>query len=169
MWLKSLDMNLSDLSDRPDEFITAMNRELNKVVVEEGFATAFYGIYSEDSCELTYSNAGHPEPFLYDSKHGSLTRLESQGLPLGVFGEFDYTSITTTLRPGNLLLCFTDGATEVDGRDGSMLDEDGLARILSEQIARPGNDLLERIYEAVNEFSGDVTLADDVTLLSLAV
>jgi serine phosphatase RsbU (regulator of sigma subunit) len=169
MYLKSLSESLTDLSDRPDKYLTAMNRQLSKIVVEEGFATAFYAVISVDGYELVYANGGHPEPFLYGSTDGKLTTLEGSGLPLGVNGGSEYVSVTMTLQPGDLVLCFTDGVTEAIGRDGNFLGGDGLARILREEISRPGNALLERLYRSVKESCGNIALSDDVTLISVAV
>ncbi|MEJ2719730.1 MAG: SpoIIE family protein phosphatase [bacterium] len=169
MLLRSLSESLGRLADRPDEFLTAMNRELTKFVVEEGFATAFYGVISVDRHEIVFANAGHPAPLLYGSEDGTLRRLESHELPLGVLGDAGYRSVAIKLRPGDLLLCFTDGVTESVGRDGDLLGEDGLAKILREEIYGSGNGLLSRIYRSVKESCGDISLSDDVTLLSVAI
>jgi len=116
---------------------------------------------------VVYANAGHPLPLLFRADGSPAEKLEARGVPLGITGEMDYSSATTPLDQGELLLCYTYWATEVTDRQGQMLGEEGLARLVTEEIGRAGENLLERVHRRVTEICADVSLPDDFLLLSL--
>jgi sigma-B regulation protein RsbU (phosphoserine phosphatase) len=167
MWLKSLSESLSNLSDSPADFMIAMNHELSRFVVNEGFATAFYGVIDTERWELTYTNAGHPRPLLFHADKSHLQEMELHGIPLGVSGAAKYGASTAVLHPGDLVLCYTDGVTEAVDRQDQMLGEEGLVAMIKECISNTDKDLLEQIYLTIKESCGNVALEDDVTLLSV--
>jgi len=74
------------------------------------FATAVFIVLSRDSGELTYVNAGHNAPIVFDS--GPAIELEATGLPLGLFPQAKFEARTAHLPPGGALLIFTDGLTD---------------------------------------------------------
>jgi len=169
MWLKSLEETLSADAAEPDRFLSGINRELSRFVLAESFATAFYGVVSagSDGCSLRYSNAGHPTPLHFHAARGEVTELEIHGMPLGIIGAQGYPAATASLEPGDLLLCYTDGVTEVIDRNGDMIGPEGLAARLTRGLAGPESHLLERLYTEIKEACGDVSLPDDVLLLSV--
>ena len=63
--LKSLEENLSRHARHPQDFLTALNRELMKYVVVETFATAFYAVLDTESGIVRYSSAAHCRPLHY--------------------------------------------------------------------------------------------------------
>jgi PAS domain S-box-containing protein len=167
MWLKSLTESHRQAAQDPAEFLSALNHELSRFVVTESFATAFYAVVDCERCEVVYANAGHPLPLRFRADGSIAARLEAHGVPLGITGDVDYSAVTTPLHEGDLLVCYTDGATEVRDRHGRMLGEEGLARLVSEELGRGDGDLLERVYRQVTEICADVSLPDDFLLLSV--
>ena len=168
MWLKSLGQSLIDRAHDPAAFMTALNHQLCRFVIEGSFATAFYGVVDTTTCEVTYANGGHPPPLHYQAGPGRVTELAGGDLPLGVADDEAYQCAAVALEPGDLLLGFTDGVAEVDDRDGNMLGPAGLAALLTHEAPRPPQGRLERIYRQVLETCRDVSLSDDVLLLSVA-
>jgi len=168
MWLKSLGESLTAQAASPGRFMTAMGRELKKFVVEESFATVFYGVLNAERFEVTYTNAGHPPPLHFHAAGGEVTPLDSHGLPLGILADVEYKAATTRLDPGDLLLCYTDGITESADTQGQRMGAKGLADLLKEQILRAKTNILEHIFRHVKQQCGNVSLSDDVLLLSVA-
>ena len=81
-----------------------------------------------------------------------------------------YGAATIRLDPGDVILCYTDGVTEVTDRQGDMLGREGLAELLDRELSKlhaDGADLLDRLYHRVVELCGDISLPDDVLLLSI--
>ena len=79
-----------------------------------------------------------------------------------MFGEGGYETETFTLGPGDALLCFTDGATEIPGRDGDILDTNGLAELAAPHVGRENG--LETLYRELKQRCCEVQLPDDVLL-----
>jgi len=167
MVLKNIEDNQADIASDPAAFVGALNRDLSKVVVAESFATGFYAVVDAEENRVAYTNAGHPGPLHYHACDGSVTQIGAGGLPLGVLEGEKYEAESLKLEPGDLLLSYTDGATEVVDKDGQMLGEQGLGKLLVEAIAPGRAKLLDRLYRRVIETCASVSLADDVLLLTI--
>ena len=166
MWLKSLAESHRDLAAQPGEFMSALNRDLSKFVVDESFATAFYGVADDDRSTVTYANAGHPAPLHFHADRDP-DEFEVHGMPLGIVGDESYGTSTASLSPGDLLLSFTDGVTEARDRQDNMLGTKGLVELVTRLLPNVKRDLLEHIYQHIKRACGDILLDDDVLLLSL--
>ncbi|MGW0807829.1 SpoIIE family protein phosphatase [Nonomuraea sp. NPDC002799] len=113
-------------------------------------ATAVVARYEPATGTLVWAQAGHPAPLL--AHGGDTVELERPDGPLlGAFPAAVYTTATTTLRPGDLLLFYTDGLVE---HRRHSLDE-GLApvlatlnRITAEHTPQPLADLLAQLRQA---------------------
>ena len=168
MVLKSLLEGKGGLAGEPAALVTAVNRELSALVVSESFATAAYGVVDARNGEVVYSNAGHP-PFLhYQARRGLAAELESHGLPLGVDAGEQYAASRVTLEPGDALLLYTDGITEITDKAGKALGAKGLAELFEAQMKMPAANRLEGLYNAALEHCGEVAFSDDVLLVSVA-
>ena len=167
MWLKSLEDSQKAAANDAGGFLTRLNRELSRFVVNDSFATAFYAVVNAATGRVQYSNAGHPSPLLWRAAAKATDKLDVHGMPLGISATEEYLATTLQLDPGDLLLCYTDGATEVSGADGQLLDAAGLAKIFERQVKLGPANLLERIYRLVLSHSNAVALKDDVLLLSV--
>ena len=85
---------------------------------------------------------------------------------LGVFEDASYTSGTFELRPGDSLLCVTDGVTERRSGHRQFDDSDGLATALAGCAGLSAELIAERIRRLVHEF-GTKPPEDDLALLVL--
>ncbi|MHC4911931.1 MAG: PP2C family protein-serine/threonine phosphatase [Planctomycetota bacterium] len=169
MWLKSLEESNIELAGEPSEFMTALNRELSRFVVSRSFATVFYGVLDVETCQMRYSNAGHPPPLYFHVQdgRGMPTESEVHGPPVGIVADQKYAASTLSLEPGNLLLCYTDGVTEVYDKDGQMLGSEGVGRLVVSEMSETSSNLLDRLHKRVMERCDSVCLSDDVLLLSV--
>ncbi|MET8944179.1 SpoIIE family protein phosphatase [Streptomyces sp. NPDC004542] len=131
------------------------------------FLSLLYGELApfDGGVRCTLASAGHPLPLLLGPDGRVRTVAKPQTL-LGVVEDETYTSETFELRPGDTLLCVTDGVTE--RRDGSRQfdDGDGLARALEGCAGLDAEQVAERIRRLVHEFGGGAP-EDDLALLVL--
>ena len=82
------------------------------------FVTAFYGVYDPATRTLTYANAGHPSPLLLSGGDAQSRPLDATGgLPLGIEPDLPFATGTASLRPGDVLVLYTDGVTEARDPD----------------------------------------------------
>ncbi|MEV0629235.1 SpoIIE family protein phosphatase [Nonomuraea wenchangensis] len=113
-------------------------------------ATAVVARYEPATGRLVWARAGHPPPLL--ARAGRTVELDRPGGPLlGAFPDARYSATSTRMRPGDVLLLYTDGLVEHRRRN---LDE-GLApvlavldRITAEPAPHPLADLLKQLRHA---------------------
>jgi sigma-B regulation protein RsbU (phosphoserine phosphatase) len=151
----------------PHELCESVNRLLCGQMVAGRFATLCYLRIDGDRGTLTYANAGHNPPLLARAD-GRVERLRTGGLVLGVFPDVQYASGETAIGPGDRLLLYTDGITEVtDDRDDEF-GEDRLADALTRYRHLDAVALHASVYAEVRAFAAQ-GFQDDATLLVVAL
>ncbi|MGI4791277.1 MAG: SpoIIE family protein phosphatase [Janthinobacterium lividum] len=107
---------------------------LNSLLVEQdflsGFATLFVATYDSGAGTLTYVNCGQ-EPALIRRSTGTLEQLEPTGPILGSFENSVFEEETVQLGPGDAIVVFTDGLTEVGRNRAEMIGIEGVAELLA--------------------------------------
>ncbi|KUN72918.1 protein phosphatase [Streptomyces canus] len=131
------------------------------------FLSLLYGELApfDGGVRCTLASAGHPLPLLLGSDGEVRTTARPQTL-LGVVEDETYTSETFELKPGDSLLCVTDGVTERRSGSRQFDDEDGLADALAGCAGLDAELIAERIKRLVHEF-GARPPEDDLALLVL--
>ena len=113
--------------------------------------------------ELHWAIAGHPPPLrlpdLEELAPASSTYL------LGADAELELTSRETTLRRGEGVFLYTDGATDVR-RDDGMLDLAGLRTLLAPIVEKPAQAIVSRMEREILEWA-EKPIRDDLCLLAL--
>lgn len=131
------------------------------------FLSLLYGELApfDGGVRCTLASAGHPLPLLLGAGGEVRTAAHPQTL-VGVIEDATYTSETFELRPGDSLLCVTDGVTERRSGSRQFDDEDGLAQALAGCAGLDAELIAERIKRLVHEF-GVRPPEDDLALLVL--
>jgi sigma-B regulation protein RsbU (phosphoserine phosphatase) len=128
------------------------------------FTTAVLAQYEGGTGKLTYVNAGHNAPVLRRAD-GTLEELDKGGLPLGIEANSAYEIGNACLRPGDVLIFFTDGCIEAFNATG---EEFGNKRWLAAIRALPDGTAQESLHylmRHVDEFVGATRQADDITCM----
>ena len=128
------------------------------------FTTAVLAQYEGGTGKLTYVNAGHNAPVLRRAD-GTLEELDKGGLPLGIESNSAYEIGNACLRPGDVLIFFTDGCIEAFNAAG---EEFGNKRWLAAIRALPDGTAQESLHylmRHVDEFVGARRQADDITCM----
>ena len=166
MQLRSLwEDHRAELAD-PAAFFTACNRRLVALAGQAGyFATALHGCLDAASGRLSYVCAGHPAPLVVSG--GATRKLTTPQPALGMVEEMAYATSSADLAPGDSLLLYTDGAVEVNNLIGVELGLDGLAALAVKSIADGEPDIF-KIEEGILQYSANISLPDDLTLLLIS-
>jgi len=144
--------------------LAAVNRLLFDSSPEEMYATLFLAEYDERSRRLQYVNCGHPAPIVYG--HGGVSRLEPNATVLGLFGDWECSITEVQLAPGDLVLLYTDGASEAMNDSGEQFGEDRLVEVLRSHAHLPPPGILQKCLDRVRGFADDGE-RDDITLVAL--
>jgi hypothetical protein len=101
----------ADDSEDPGDTLTFLNQHLLTVCANGMFCSAWYGRPQSDGI-VRFANAGHERPFVQRAG-GELQLLDAGQIVLGFGPETKYVSSTVQLRPGDKLLVYTDGLTDL--------------------------------------------------------
>lgn len=155
----------------PSQLLAKLNEELYSILPDSDFLTVFYGIIDTQSLELTFTNAGHPEPFLYRGNSGVIEQLTLGGPLLGAFSSMDYEEAVTKMHLGDKILIFTDGVTEASktGKTDDFFGEERLNRAFLEGCNSQDSELLSHIMNTLEQFRGVPTFDDDITILLTSI
>jgi sigma-B regulation protein RsbU (phosphoserine phosphatase) len=143
--------------------VSRLNKQIWANTAPEKYATFFFATFDELTRNLIYTNAGHLSPLLF--RNGDVSSLDSNGTVVGAFPGAIYDESTLTLKPGDLLLCYTDGITEPENPYGEMFGEERLIDLVKKHALRDDREILQIILEAVRSWTGTPELQDDMTLL----
>lgn len=147
---------------------------VNLAVRESGrglFCTACYATLETDACglRLVSTVGGHPLPVVVRGD-GSTETVGEPGTLLGVLPELRTAVATTCLRPGDTVLLYTDGITDVPPPHG--LDSDQVAELFAKAVgaAGPGAEAVaEEVRRAVDARLPMERRTDDVALVVVQV
>ena len=141
-----------------------VNYLLWETIEPHQYVTAFYGMLDATNRTLAFVNAGHNPPLLL-SPDGGVRVIERGGLPLGMFRDTRYYEYYLPIEPGQILLLYTDGATEANSPDGEEYGRERLVAAVRAAQDRTARDMIDFIYNDVFEWSGGRGAGDDVTFV----
>jgi sigma-B regulation protein RsbU (phosphoserine phosphatase) len=151
--------------------VERLNLQVGRHAPASRFITMFLASFNPATGRLEFVNAGQTPPLLR-RQNGSIERLMSGGVALGMFEGSTYEAGELYLNPGDALLMYSDGLTEAESPDGQPFDEAGLERTLAlyagayQQSAAA--DLGKAVFDAVERHRRDQRLQDDLTVLVLS-
>jgi sigma-B regulation protein RsbU (phosphoserine phosphatase) len=143
--------------------VERLNTIIHKSTLTSRFVALFYGEL-ELNGTFIYVNAGHVAPFHLEA-NGNHRFLEEGGAVLGPLPDATYERGFVKMRPGDMLVFFTDGMVEAHDAAG---DEFGIDRLLavtrSLQGRRPA-EVVSAIFQRLEEWTDGRPPEDDRTLL----
>ncbi|MDX2226414.1 MAG: GAF domain-containing SpoIIE family protein phosphatase [Verrucomicrobiae bacterium] len=160
-------------TDSPAEVLRNINRLVFNDIKEDMFISASYAVLDTITRNLTYARAGHEPPLLCHTGSHKVEPLESPGMAVGIDnGEIFDTVIedrTFTLRKGDAVLFYTDGATEAQDSLETEFGRDDLVDAFKSASNENAKTTVENITERLNRFVGEHPRYDDITLIVLKV
>ena len=143
------------------------NRELCRVNPMSLFVTCAMGLVDTRTGVIDYVHAGH-EPALYFDGAGASGELPlTDGLAMGVEESFDYEAGQWQLAPGDTMFLYTDGLTDAVDPDNRIFGSRKLVDGLGSMKDLPLQQIVDRLWQAVFDFSAGAPAADDMTCLLL--
>ena len=146
------------------EIAARANELLHATTPSNRFATAFLFAIEPISGACRYVNCGHNAAVLLRAS-GKVEMLDGPGLALGQFPFRTFGEITTQLHPGDILAIYSDGVTEAQRLDETEFDTDRLVECLLLNRDEPAAVIVDRVFDAIDQFAGDAPQFDDITLL----
>ena len=170
LMMASLQASLRSEATRAPENLATAIASINRLVFEASasnrYATFFYGQYDPVTGRFDYVNAGHNPPIIFhrDDRDG-VVRLEPGGTVIGLLEHAAYEQGSVTLRPGDVLVAFTDGISEAMNLDDEEWGEDQLIETICQTPCTSARQMLDHLFSAATHFAGAAPQHDDMTLV----
>jgi sigma-B regulation protein RsbU (phosphoserine phosphatase) len=136
------------------------------------FVTLFYSEYDPQTRILSYSNAAHNPPLLWQASTRSLKRLDTFGMLIGLDADSQYEDAQVQLEPGDTIIYYTDGFTDAANQNGDRFDEENLSQVFQWacQHHLDPQAILEYLFDRVQQFIGPNNRnGDDMTLVVMRI
>lgn len=157
---------LQDLSLK--EIIHELNRRILEITKQEKFITLFLAVYNEKSRLLSYVNAGHVAPYVYNNQ--AWMRLHSNTNMLGILDRLKPFEVQEVLLDAKaLLLLYTDGLSELQNEREEYFENEAFDKFLSLFHSMQPKHFNEKLKEQINEYRGQAAIGDDITVMTIRV
>jgi serine phosphatase RsbU (regulator of sigma subunit) len=161
----------------PPRLVARLNEFVYRSTPASKYATFFYAQLDEPRRQLRYVNAGHNAPYLFragprstaDTASGEIEQLSVGGTVVGMFPEMGYEEATVELRPGDVLLAFTDGVPEAHNPESEEFGEERLQQLLRQTAHLPADEISARISVEMKNWIRDAEQYDDLTFIVMKV
>jgi serine phosphatase RsbU (regulator of sigma subunit)/anti-sigma regulatory factor (Ser/Thr protein kinase) len=151
-------------STSPSQILSRANDLLVPEMPAKMFVTCLFAVLDPGTGRIVLANAGHNLPFVRAGD--DVTELRATGMPLGLLPGIRYEEVEGTIQPDSNVLLYSDGLIEAHDGSREMFGFDRLREAL--RIDDAGSELLDRLLETLNDFTGaDHEQEDDITLVTL--
>jgi sigma-B regulation protein RsbU (phosphoserine phosphatase) len=152
------------------QIVSDVNRQLSRDVEDSGrFMTLFLCEIDGPAKSISWVNAGHDPPFVYDRSSGKFETLAGGALPLGVSEKTGYREYSSRLASGRILLIGTDGIWETQNAAGHMFGKDRFQEVIRTHAAKSASEILHAVLDDIHNFCHPLENEDDVTLVVVKV
>ena len=142
---------------------TRINDLLARSLPPGNFITAFYGIVDTTERRMVYANAGHLPP-LAVRRDGTIDVLDVTGQALGFPRATTMRESYAAFEPGEGVVLFTDGVTDVGPEPDAFFDVSGVSATVQGLWHRPAAEVCQGLLdEVVRRAAGPIP--DDATVV----
>lgn len=152
----------------PAEIATRMNAALSEDNDQGMFVTMFIGRIDLASGAMDFCNAGHNPPFLTDAGGGQFLEMLPNA-PIGLWPGLEYDGERLEDISGRMLVVYTDGLNEAENRQQEQLGDDRLLDILETMPRCSAKEVINLLYEAVQQHRDGAEPNDDLTIMGILV
>jgi phosphoserine phosphatase RsbU/P len=184
----------------PAALLAEMNGQLQERKLDAQYVTMLMALWNDETRTLQLANAGSVQPLyvtggVTESKTGkgagskkaarelpasgsiagttgvTVTTIQAEGFPLGLFPKADYDELTLQTKPGDVVVFFSDGIVDALNGDGEMFGTDRLEAVLRDHpsACHSAQATVDAILAAVAEFQAGTAHFDDETIVVLRV
>jgi sigma-B regulation protein RsbU (phosphoserine phosphatase) len=146
---------------RPAEVAAALNTTFQMTEHRNLYFTFWYGVFDRSRRSLSYLSAGHPPALLLRGEGAE--RLITPNLPVGMMPGSEFSEAVVSVPAGSRLFLYSDGAYEVETRDGSEWQVDPFLDLLSRAPNAPGAP--RWVEEQVRQVMAAAEFEDDFSVL----
>jgi serine phosphatase RsbU (regulator of sigma subunit) len=154
----------------PVRTVELVNRFLTPDMNPGMFVTLVYHVIDLATREVRLVRAGHNPPFLFSAKHGKVLEVQPRGMGIGIdrdgarFGA-ELQVQRFVLRPGDVLVTYTDGIVEGKDRDGKDYSSERLRAVVEAHARGSAKEISSAVVRDLAHHERGTEPSDDVTLI----
>ncbi len=118
---------------------------------------------------LFYAHAGHPPILHYQRDNGVIVELKGRGPAIGLMERRACEPNQQEVHPGDRLLLFTDGITELRSASGELYSVERLKETMLKHAQKNAADFKLELLRQLAQHKGDLPVADDITFLIIDI
>lgn len=155
----------------PVDVLTRLNQMVRKTTDRRTYVTLLCAVLEQaesgPGVTLTVANAGHPPVLCWDAQAKAFAELGDGAPPLGTRLDARYQQQQRKIRPGDLLILYTDGLIETRNDAGQEYGTARLERTVGRAAGatRPVREIRDAILGDLSHFKGDAEQSDDITVV----
>ncbi|WP_051359681.1 GAF domain-containing SpoIIE family protein phosphatase [Adhaeribacter aquaticus] len=153
----------------PVKFMVKANQALTHCLERTSFITSALYIIDYKMRGFFFARAGHCHTLYYNSMTEETFYFNTDGLGLGIIRDQSYGKRIHNMHydynPGDVMVIYTDGIVEARNIKQEEYGEDRLREMLAQTYHLNADDIKYAIINDVNDFSQDMPIHDDQTLI----
>ena len=118
---------------------------------------------------IEWVRAGHNPGLLYDPGTHDFFELTGEGTPLGLWEDVQFPQSSVSIKPGQIIVLFSDGVIEARNPEGKYFGKDGLKDVIRKFADISAKMLVLSILDAVTEFRAEGEQEDDMTVMVIKI
>ncbi len=162
---RSLMQLSSEKEQSPSLSLVEVNARMYNDLTKAGMFITILGAKMDRFGRVMYANAGHTEALWWQSHRQACQRIPVTGMPLGITPELEIFERDLYLRPGDVLLFYSDGITEAFNKNEIMFGMDRLEALFSNNVEKNAHKIRDIILNAVVDFCEGEPISDDITIM----
>ena len=169
--VNSFVLNVAPSVRHPCDVVKALNEFIHGNFDETGLYLTFFSVFIDlENQVLLHSGCGHPPALLYSKKKDNIIRLESENTVIGLFEDLTHpcAMLEGPFERGDRLILYTDGITDSQNPDGTMLGVGGLESYLRDAAHLQPKECVDTIILQIKDFRNGSPIDDDQLLLSIS-
>jgi sigma-B regulation protein RsbU (phosphoserine phosphatase) len=145
--------------------ISALNITLAHLGRSEYQMSSALAVIDTQTGFIDYAAGGHPAAAVYNRQSGQFASLPARGPLLGASVTSQYSSRQAQLRPGDIVVWYTDGLTESRDAGGKLYGTPRLSAAIQANAQLSAESLRDAILADVRAFSAGQPQRDDITVV----
>lgn len=151
----------------PSALMKRLNEILMERQVEAQYVTLLVMYWTAATRRLNMSNGGGLSPFV--CRRGEKLNVVVEGIPLGLLEDREYDEVEFQAEPGDVILLCSDGVLDQLDSEGEEFGAARTFRLLSRVCNEAPKQIVNAVFEALDEHRGDVSLTDDQSVIAIRV
>lgn len=158
---------LAEDATSPSALVSRLNRALCRDGSAATLVAALVARFDPASGKLALCEAGHRSPVLLRREGVAYPSTVPKSMAIGVVADAAFTETVLTLQPGDMLVLYTDGATDARSLAGEPFDLVRLERTLESRLGAPIRDVVDGLMHDITTFVADTPPDDDIAVLAV--